>query len=346
MRSVFLSLFSGLALPLYLSAQSTSVAEASIFSTLQQYDPLEVLIETDLKRLKKDRGEEQWQAGVFKVMYGDSVALQLDIQLAARGNMRKKTCHFPPVKIRFYSKTPENDSIADINELKLVTSCKNTNLDEEWVQKECLTYELYNLITDQSFQVKRASIRFSMPGRKSSMLNSFSFFIESEKEMAARLNARPIKPRIVSYQSMDSMAYDRMAMFQYMIGNTDWSIRVRHNIKVLYIMPNGPTIPIPYDFDYAGLVGTDYAVPDPKLPILNVRERVYMGQCRDEVTYQEIYRLFRFKKADILAHCRDFAELRNGIKKEIGNYLDEFFYVLEHPDIAKMRIENECGKIK
>ena len=120
MRFHFPAPFLGLLFPVFLNAQTPSSATESIFTRLKQYDPLNVLIETDIKQLKKDRGEEQWQPGVFKVLKGDSVALQFDIRLAARGNMRKKTCYFPPVKIRFPYPGAANDSIAEINELKLV----------------------------------------------------------------------------------------------------------------------------------------------------------------------------------------------------------------------------------
>jgi len=345
MRFHFPAPFLGLLFPVFLNAQTPSSATESIFTRLKQYDPLNVLIETDIKQLKKDRGEEQWQPGVFKVLKGDSVALQFDIRLAARGNMRKKTCYFPPVKIRFPYPGAANDSIAEINELKLVTSCKNTALDEQWVQKECLVYELYNLLTEQSFQVIRASVRFANPGKKSQM-NSFSFLIESEKDLASRLNARPIKPRIVTHKSLDTLAFDRLALFQYMIGNTDWSVRVRHNIKVLFLLPNGPTIPVPYDFDYAGAVGTDYALPDPQLPIRTVQERYFMGPCREKEDYQRVFRLFKSKQAVILDHCNQFPDLPKNVKKQMTNYLGEFFQIIADSALSKREIEDNCGKIK
>ncbi len=346
MRFYFLASLCWLFSPAILPAQVQQPVPESIFKVLQQYDPLTVRIETDIKQLKKDRSDEHWQAGVFKVMKGDSVALQLDVELAARGNMRKKTCFFPPVKIRFAHNGPVNDSIADVNELKLVTSCKNTALDEQWVQKECLVYELYNILTEQSFQVKRASVSFANPGKKGALMSSFSFLIESEKEMAARLNAKPIKPRIVTHKSLDTLAFDRLALFQYMIGNTDWSVRVRHNIKVLYLMPSGPSIPIPYDFDYAGVIGTDYALPDPQLPIRTVQERYYMGPCRDKFEFTRVFRYFKSKKEAILSHCEQFPDLPRNVKKQVANYLGEFFLVLDDPDSAKRDIEDNCGKIK
>ncbi|MBP6825519.1 MAG: hypothetical protein KA165_03070 [Saprospiraceae bacterium] len=347
MRRSLFALLCGLLFPVFLFAQTNLTVQEGVFALLQQYNPLDVVIETDIKQLKKDKNkdDEQWQPGVFKVFKGDSVVLQLGVQLAARGNMRKKTCFFPPVKIRFYTDKPENDSIADINELKLVSSCKNTALDEIWVQKEFLVYELYNTLTEQSFRVKRASIGFANPG-KTTTSRDFCFLIESEKEMAFRLNAKPIKPKIVSHRSLDPAAYDRMALFEFMIGNTDWSIRARHNVKVLFLTSAGLNIPVPYDFDYSGLVGTDYAIPDPQTQLQSVQERYFMGQCRDQAEYRKLYELFLSKKEAFLQQCMGFTDLPKSARKQMTGYLEIFFNIIENPDLAKREIENNCGRFK
>lgn len=346
MRSSFCTLILGLFLPFSLFAQSTEQGIEGVFARLQQYDPLVVTLETDMKLLKKDRGDEQWQPAVFKILVGDSIAETIQVQVAARGNMRKKTCHFPPVKIRFSAETSENDSIAHISDLKLVTSCKNTNLDEEWVRKECLTYQLYNIVTDKSFRVKPAQIRFANAGKKSSALNSFSFFIESEREMAARLNARPLKPKVVSTQSLDPETYDRMALFEFMIGNTDWGVRNRHNIKVFYQQPDGPIFPVAYDFDYAALVGTDYALPSPQIPINSVQERFYMGQCRSTDEYKAAINHYIANREAILQHCENFPDLSKSAKRAATGYLEGFFDILRNPGRVKTEIEDNCGKVK
>lgn len=345
MRFSLFAFLGGLLLPVCLFAQSTQPAAESIFVRLGQYDPLVVLIETDIRQLKKGKTNEPWQPAVFKVLQGDSIALQLDVQVTARGNMRRKTCQFPPIKIRFFAPSEKNRSLVDTTELKVVTSCKNTALDEQWVQKEYLVYELYNLITEQSFRVKKANIRFANPGKKPSM-ESFSFLLESEKEMAARLNARPMKPRVVSFKGLDPASADRMSVFQFMIGNTDWSVRVRHNIKILYLLPDGPTIAIPYDFDYAAIVGTDYALPSPQLPIQSVQERYYMGLCRDETGYKRVFDLFLSKKEAIFQHCQQFPDLPKSIKKQMTGYLEMFYTIIESPDLIKRDIKNTCGKVR
>jgi hypothetical protein len=328
-----------------LLAQPQGASPENIFALLQAYKPLHVTIETDIKRLKNGKADEAWQPGVFKARQGDSTVLRLDIQLAARGQMRKNNCDFPPAKIRFYDEKSVGDSLASINELKIVTACDKSSLDEEWVQRECVLYELYNLVTEQSFRVKAANVRFEDPARKNAFEN-FSFFIESEKALSARLGGLPLKPKIGSIRNLDSLAYDRMAMFQFMIGNTDWSIRGRHNIKLIYLFgraPNSPAVvPVAYDFDYAGAVSASYAVPSDKVPIKTVQERYYLGACRYSAHYQRVFDFYLSKKQALLDHCEQSPHLSKASKKQMVGYLKEFFDILSSPSRAQREIAQSC----
>lgn len=316
----------------------------NIFNRLQQFDPLEVVIETDIKKLRSGAGPEtQWQSGVFKIMKDNAAVFEQKVQVAARGNMRKKTCHFPPVKIRFYEHKMKNDSLEDVNELKVVVACRNTNEDDQYVLKECLVYKLYNLLTEESFRVKEASVRFVSPGKKKGGVVSTAFFIESEQELASRLGGRPIKPRIISPKGLDSVSYDRMCLFQFMIGNTDWSTYTRHNIKTIGFKGR-PAIAVPYDFDYSGLVSTDYSIPSPDLPLKTVQERYYLGFCRSNASFSALFKEFLARKEAILAVCEQAPRLEKVNRRQMHDYLNEFFDILEDPRQAKVQIIQNCNK--
>jgi hypothetical protein len=344
MRPLFFALFAGLFTPFFSFSQTQLPDSVSIFGLLQQYEPLSVSIETDIKQLKSDKDDEVWQPAVFKVLKGDSVALRLDVQVAARGNMRKRICDFPPVKIRFYATPPENDSLADINELKLVTSCQDLPENEEWVKREYLLYELFNLVTEQSFRVKRAAVRFEDPEKHNRSMESFSFFMESVKELSARLDGKSMKPKIVSTRSLDSTSYDRMSLFEYMIGNTDWSVRARHNIKIIFLDSSNTIITVPYDFDYAGAVGTNYAAPNEVYPIQTVKERYYLGACRSATHYNKLFDFYLSKEKTLLEHCDKCTCLSQSSKNQMKRYLQQFFDVLRNPKSAKQEILSNCGK--
>jgi hypothetical protein len=315
-----------------------------IFDRLQQYDPLLVSIETDLAKLESDKLDESWQPAVFTVFSGDSAVLRLDVQVATRGNMRKKNCGMPPLKIRFYDQKPLSDSLADINELKMVSNCDESRRHEEWVRREYLLYELYNLVTEQSFRVKSATVRFGQTGKTSGTRESFSFFIESEEAMAARIGGKTMKPRIGSVRSLDSVAYDRMSLFQFMIGNTDWSVRARHNIKLVYLPPTNSIIPVPYDFDYAGAVGADYAAPNSDYPIESVQERYYLGACRVPGHYQRLFDFYLGLEKSLLARIENASCIEATSRTRMTAYIGEFFRIIGDARLANRDILKNCNK--
>ena len=91
---------------------------------------------------------------------------------------------------------------------------------------------------------------------------------------------------MVPLLSFDPAAAGRFAVFEYMISNYDWSMRAAprgdeccHNGRLLAGGPGGLFVPVPYDFDYSGLVDAPYATPPEGIPIANVRQRNYRGYC-------------------------------------------------------------------
>ena len=89
-----------------------------------------------------------------------------------------------------------------------------------------------------------------------------------------------------------------------MIGNTDWSEVAGHNVEVLGI--GGVALPVPYDFDFSGIVEAPYAVPGRSLSIKTVQDRLYRGWCRGNLDPEPILELFRAAETDIMALYRDF----------------------------------------
>jgi hypothetical protein len=71
-----------------------------------------------------------------------------------------------------------------------------------------------------------------------------------------------------------------------MISNYDWSMRAGpsgeeccHNGRLLAGAPGGLLIPVPYDFDFSGLVDAPYSGVPEGVPVDSVRERTYRGYC-------------------------------------------------------------------
>ena len=121
--------------------------------------------------------------------------------------------------------------------------------------------------------------------------------------LAARTNSVEVTSTNLTQKHITPETMDRLAIFNYMIGNTDWSVPNQHNCKIispLEVNNSGLGIVIPYDFDYSGLVNADYAVPYEKLGLSSVRERRYVGICRTEDAFINALREFTEKKEAVL----------------------------------------------
>ena len=90
-------------------------------------------------------------------------------------------------------------------------------------------------------------------------------------------------------------------MFQYMIGNTDFSAVYLHNERLFYV--DGMIVPVPYDFDMSGLVDASYAVVsqvrNEVLPIDKVTKRLYRGFEADVQTLEVVRILFLEKENEV-----------------------------------------------
>ena len=139
-----------------------------------------------------------------------------------------------------------------------------------------------------------------------------------------------------------------MALFQYMTGNHDWEIAKLHNIRLVKSLTNPleKIIPIPYDFDYSGMVNTHYALPPEALGIESVRTRFYRGYCLSTTEeYQEYFQKFLDVKEEMYALVQNFELLDSRHSDEMIDYLDSYYTIIENPRLAKMNIIDFCKQI-
>jgi hypothetical protein len=230
-----------------------------------------------------------------------------------------------------------------IDKLKLVTYCKLGN--EEYVLKEYLIYKLYNVLTDNSFKVRLLRVKYINTAKEKKPVVQYGFVIEPVKLLEKRTNSIEVKSLNLTQKHIRPEWMDRFAIFNYMVGNTDWSVPNLHNALVL-VKPgellSGLGMIVPFDFDYSGLVNTDYAIPFETLPIESVRDRYYMGICRTEDVYKNDIREFAEKKAEFLKVIIDFPYLKERTKKEIISYLNGFFNDFDKRNTIIYKLLNSC----
>lgn len=173
--------------------------------------------------------------------------------------------------------------------------------------------------------------------------------LEPEGLLEQRLNLLEIKLKTVSMRHMYPELMDRIAIFNYMVSNWDWSVPGQHNTSVFAsLIPDlaGQGIPVPFDFDLTGVVNADYAIPPPGMGIETNRDRMFSGICRTREVYQGELLAFLEKKEEFYSVITNFQYLSKAEKKDIIVFLDQFFDQLEKPRSFDRMIDYFLGNCK
>lgn len=258
------------------------------------------------------------------------------IALSARGNARRRpeNCTFPPLRVAFDEKPKAPSLFAGQKTLKLVTHCRPSKSFQQFTLLEFAIYRMYNALTEESFRVRPARLRYV--DRKSGKLYAerVAFFIEDLDDLADRVGMKEIRRKEAPLAQHDPAAAARAVLFNYMIANHDWSMSYGpegenccHNGKLI-----GPSaeatsgvVYVPYDFDYAGFVNAPYAVPPEQIPIKTVRRRHYRGACSMSPAVVAAARDFRGRQAAIVAALDATPDMTAKTKSSARKYLDGFF---------------------
>lgn len=304
---------------------------------------LQLTVLSDFSSIMDDRGENRsYHKGLLYYIYGQRDTIERKIKLKTRGNFRRDpaNCKYPPIMIKF-GKLKSADSIfKDQSKLKLVTQCQLEN----YVLLEYLAYRIYNQFTDFSYRVRLAHITYVDMETRQAYFTRYAFFIESEMEMAERLNAVTHKSNVVQYY-LDRGNAITMAMFQYMIGNNDWYATSKHNTSILKLNKTGKLIAIPFDFDWSKLVNANYTKPEDVPESFLKERRVYKGLCLESEEFEKYQQLFNSKKELTIGLVKALIDLPQQRKHESLRYIDRFYKILnKSSSLPKIFQKEECIK--
>jgi len=266
------------------------------------------------------------------------------IKLKVRGNNRANinVCNFPPLEINFKKNKTKNSVFEGQNKLKLVTHCKNEALYSEYVQEEYITYKLYQIISALSFKVRLCKITYIDQDNQNNSITQTGFLIEDIKDVAVRNDMVVYKDSIRNQDVCNRTELDKLTLFQFMIGNLDWSVPMRHNIKILAPQEGGFPVAIPYDFDHAGILNTAYANPPENLNISSVKTRVFRGLCRFNDGYYKTIDQYQNLKPELFSIVQNVSFLEDKNKKSMKNYLESFYEILDNPKKVDQKIATAC----
>ncbi|MBB1284213.1 hypothetical protein HRH25_07505 [Flavisolibacter sp. BT320] len=288
-------------------------------------DPVEITLVSDFRRIKNKRQKKVYQPATVTFTMPGFPPVTEEIQLAARGEFRRTTCVMPSLSLDF--KNQKAPKLSGLKRLKLVCGCSQSKYDEELLLKEFLIYKMYNMLTEMSFGVRLTKMTYKDAQNKMKEYSQYGFLIEDVDAVAKRNNSREYEKKVMNGTMTDRSQMTLVSMFQYMIGNTDWSLPNNHNIRYVQLLTDTISFPyvIPYDFDYCGLVNAPYAIPQQEFAIERVTDRYYRGVPRDKEEIAEAIKLFKDKKEFIYALVNGFDLLSKKVRDEMLRYLDSFY---------------------
>ena len=304
---------------------------------------LEMTLSFDQKEVYNDLEERNWHAARISWLDKDGNTSELDARVHVRGKTRamKSTCRIPPLFLSFKGVDTKGTVFNKQKKIKLVTHCKNSKSYKDFVKKEYLAYRIYNQVTPYSFNVRLCKINYVDAKNPEEGSVHYGFLIESIKDVAKRNDMKEYEGLIRNQEALDKDNIDKLALYQYMIGNLDWSVPKRHNIKVMLASDGSLPVAVPYDFDYSGLVDIPYAVPPEGMGITSVRERVFRGLCREN-GYGEEIQFYKSIQPEIMKEVEEASYMEEKNREAVSAYIKEFYKDINNPNIVAKNIDKAC----
>ena len=353
------STLTALSLVLFRVSAGTAVAQGApddgdfTQPLFDSHDLMEVRIEAPLTTLTREQPEEEYLDGRFSYIDAAGTEHTFDLKLQTRGITRRKKsiCNFPPIRLNFRKKQVEGTEFANQDKLKLVTHCQSRKRSfEQLVLREYLAYRILQTLTDKSFRTRLMRITYVDTEKSDDdPMIKYGFVIEDEDNLGERIGMDDAKVSGIKADELDRRYANLASVFQYLIGNTDFSLILGPSNKscchnsVLFSAGGAPYTSIPYDFDYSGIVDAPYAVPNPRFKLRSVKNRLYRGRCMNNDLLDSTFAYFLEKETEI----RDLVDGLDGLnsrdRKEVHNFLNRFFREISDPVRKESRFISKCS---
>jgi len=326
---------------------------APLFTT---HEVVPMTLEADFSAIRRhDRSQDsEERPALIRWTTVSGINDSMEIQIQTRGNFRlqRRNCDFPPLRLNLKKKATEGTVFEGQDKLKLVVTCK-TNRDywEQYVVVEYLIYRTLNILTDRSFRARLARVTYVDTGDDEDPFTRYAVLLEDDDIMALRQGGQKVDwtSGQLHPRHLEPFHAVLVEVFQFMIGNTDWSGVEMHNMELVRDSLNEYST-VPFDFDFSGMVNARYAAPDRSLRIRRVRQRLFRGFCpeglpRPKSVYDSVYARYLEKKNEIYQLWRSQEGLSPDRREDSLEYLDEFFQILEDPDRIQSMMMRDCRRV-
>jgi len=307
-------------------------------------EPLEFTLTADFKATFKSRDtlkvKTQKATLTVKDSSGNPAAIPIEISPRGHFRLRADVCNFPPIRLIFSDSGKKGTPFAGQKALKLGTHCNQK--DKEYAEipvREYAAYETLNMLTDVSFKARLAKVTYVQVGDEKDAATKYGLLIEDESDMAKRNGGRVFTARGGTFSDMEPQQMATISVFAYYLGNTDWSMYSLHNIRLLLM--GDKYVPVPYDFDWSGVVFARYAKPDPRLGIPTVQDRLYRGVCLTPAELAPVLAKYNEHRQDIKALYTKLP-FDDGYRRRAMDYIDDFYKVIADQRQVKRELIETC----
>jgi hypothetical protein len=309
--------------------------------------PLAVTFTANWGRLRGDRSETSpWRAATMTYTDADGKAVTTPLKVKTHGVWRLKHCNLPPLRLNFSNKDTKHSVFHDLQKPKMVSVCKDNDGYEQLLLKEMQLYRVYQTVTPVSHRVRTLRVSYADSATGKAEVTRYAFVFEDPDEMADRLGGTLTKAKGAQSDDFDTDALAVAYIFEYFIGNLDFSFNGVHNAEIVVRNDGSSALPVAYDFDFSGAVNAPYATVEPQFRTKRVIDRLFRGYCSILPAYPAAVALFQSRKDEIYALYRDpiGSLLAPGNVKESLEYFDKFYEDVKTPKDVESNVLSTCWR--
>ena len=307
--------------------------------------PLAVTLTANIGTLRGDKSETSpYRAATMSYTDADGKTVSVPFTVKTHGVWRLKHCVFPPLRLKFSNKETKKTLFYDLQKPKMVSVCKDNDSYEQLLLKEMQLYRVYQAITPVSHRVRTLKVSYADSATGKVEMTRYAFLFEDPDELSDRLGGMLTKAKGALSDDFDPDALATAYMFEYFIGNLDFSFNGVHNGEVIMKNDGSGALPVAYDFDFSGAVNAPYATVDPQFRAKRVVDRMFRGYCAILPNYPAAIALIQTRKDRIYALYRDSigSLLSPDNVKETLEYYDRFFDEVKTPRDAEANVLRTC----
>ncbi len=330
---------------LCLVATSSSAEPASIF---EENSVFEMRMEFEYDDICMNPVEDDCEdvPGVISYEDADGAEKNVKIRIRTRGRWNPKTarCEFPSLFVFFDEDTTTGTVFEGENMLPLTTHCRHHYRNyRDYVQIEYLAHRIYGLLTDVSLRTRLLKVTYADANSRMSRTR-YSFFIEHFDKLGARTGKKWVEVDRVDLDRVRPEEMATLSIYQFLIANLDWSALRGHNVA-MFEDAGGILTPVPFDFDYSGIVYTPYASPPSELPVYSVTNRYYRGLCWPGLDWDGLFDRFTAIRGDVFEELERLPRVSRKERRRVRYFLGAFFEMLESEEDRREEIVDACRKI-